>query len=423
MAKITIQDGILRKKSGFFLWKKIAEIDLSEVEIFVPRVGLYPKRYVFIGSADGEIHKMRLGRNLTKQVLDELKNHNAPIFDHLDSTLDPDGVCEGFNDGNCGLMNANNVWMTSENIVYIPKRKFLMPDSEPICMSIADVLFSSTSPNTMLGFLPKGHATYFGGESDQAIFKHPNINYAIRLEEHLKNNGSKIGQEANEVFKSGGFSLFYLFSPSKWGVKETIGFTDDGIVYEREKGKKRERLFLPYEELYYAEAKTSFLGFNYISICGQQNIFTKRRFSNKAIKLIKETLDAHNVQEPKQELRPTWIFGLFEYPFSKRKLAIFSDRFLYTDSLTKEVISFDGYAVENLAWKKKHWFYFVGYLFFEVKWSNIRKDQQSQGPQTVKFAMPKLWFCQKNRIREMVSGDYNDEDFRKECSIKKVIYR
>ena len=241
---------------------------------------------------------------------------------------------------------------------------------------------------------------------------------AKHLEEHLKKNGSKIGVEEQMRYNNAKW-IGNLIKPSLWTLQESIGFANDGVVFESRKGGKRERLFLPFSEINYVLAKKNFVGSNSIVICGQQNIATKLRFSNTVIQEVLDKLKDAKLSVPVGDVRPTWMLGLFKNPMAKRRLTIFSDKIIYYDSKTNDVISFKPEDVINLAWKKKEFYYLVGYLFFEVHSSNIRKDQNSS---TFEFVMPCLWFRKKNTIKSMVGGDYNNRDFRKHCSISDVRY-
>ncbi len=411
MSKFTINDGILKTKQG--------SIALSDVDYLVPRKGLLLGQYIFIGSRNGSYVKVRVSDKEIERILSELKAVNAPIAYNFDNLIEFNEAVGALKSGKSKRMNSNNAWLTDDVVIYVPDRRILATDSNPVCISVKDVVFSTTERVLKFGFLPSGYRTYFGSAHDQAFFYHPEQAHGDKLNQHLIDNGSVIGTEASETFNDC-FWLGKLFSPFKFRKHEEIGFSDDAIIYKYKKGSSVETVYLPYDQISYLDIEKGFFHSNYISIFGQQNIMTHLQFSNKAIKAIKKILIDKHIPAASKIIRPRMMLGLLPNPFAKRTLAVFSDKLIFTDSKAKTGITLPIDQIDYIVWKKKYFFYFVGYLFVSGGISNIRRDQ-SGGSETI--GMPKIWASKKNLVKKMVSGvHYNKRDDKKMHSIEEITY-
>lgn len=419
MATTKLENGILSYESGFLFWKKSGSIKLNEVDYVVPRQGWILSHYIHIGKRNGEAHKVRISKKLTSTVLEQAQCQGAPLGVNLDNVIEFDNSTSDIKSNNPKAFNKNNLWLTEDVVIYVPKRKILSSDDSPVCIPINDVRFSTTYPQKKWKIIPNGHGTYFGTPSHQAVFLHPKIEHSDRLLNHMKERGAKIGMKSDNEFKDT-FWFGKIFKPLLFLRKETIGFNKEGVLYTFKKGKKTETIFLPYDGIKYANLKKGFFHSNNIEIIGEQNIFTHLQFSNKAIKLIKEELATKNIKQAKLILNPRMILGLFRNPLANRSLAVTDDMVTYTDKKTKNVVVFNFDEINDIAWKKKYFFYFVGYLFIEGSANNFRRDQVDLTENVM--VIPKIWYTKKNIIKKAVGADYNRRDFKKLCTIKDVKY-
>lgn len=412
MSNYSISDGTLTTKVG--------TIRLDEVDYIVPRKGWLLKQYVFIGSRFGRVIKIRATNTDIEHIISELKSSNAPVMDNLDKLMEFDKATESLRNGKNKRISKNSVWLTNDYVIYVPKRKILGIDENPECIEIQNVRFSRTVQKKHFGIIPGGYLTYFGSATDQAFFRHPDKGHGEKIKEHLIDNGSVIGTQADVVYKDC-FWLGKLKTPLKFFIHEEIGISDDAVIYKYKRGKNEDNIYLPFENIHYIDMEKGLFHSNYIRICGEQNIITRLEFKNKAIEAIKAILIEKAIPVADKIIQPTTFLGLIRNPFAKRTLAIVGERIIYSDSKAKVGVTYRLEQVDSIVWKKKFFLYFVGYLFIEGCYENIRQDQVSS--ESHQICMPKIWYKRKNYIKKLAShAAYNDKNDRKYCDIKDVKY-
>lgn len=394
-------------------------INLASVDFIVPRKGWILKQYIFIGDRQGNWSKIRLDNNELQQVLSACKQHGAPVMRNIGNVMACEDGVGAMANGSPVRIQKNVLWLTDDYVVYVPKRKILGIDDHPVPIAINDVRFSATNPLKKFGIFPAGYGTYFGTPSRQAVFKHPQKEDASALNRHLTECGSPIGQKASAIFKDS-FWLGKLLKPFSFRKHEEIGLTDDGVIYKFKKGNKIDNIYLPFDKINYIDLKKGLFHSNYIRIYGEQNILTHLQFSNSVIKQLKEIMKGRQIDEADVVVRPSFMFGLFRRPFARRTIFIVGDKLVFTDTKAKEVVALSADDITNVCWKKKRFFYFVGYLFVFGIPENIRRDQITAEQM---FAIPKIWFTKKKLIKRMAkNAKYNGRSIKKLCRIEDVSY-
>ena len=245
MSSFTISDGVLLTKAG--------KIRLDEIDYIIPRKGIL-KKYAFIGSRSGMYVKIKVTDADIEHILSESKAANAPMWNNWENLIEFDNATGTLKSGKRKNISKNCVVLTEERVIYIPKRKLFALDDNPVCVRIGDVVFSNTTQNTLLGFIPIGYRTYFGTSLEQAVFIHPRKDHGELLNAHLIDNGSAIGTTADITFKDT-FWLGKLKSPLKFFIHEEIGLTEDAIIYKFKRGKNADTIYLPFDRIHYINIK------------------------------------------------------------------------------------------------------------------------------------------------------------------------
>lgn len=411
MSNITIDNGHLCAGK--------MRVKLADVDFIVPRKGWILKQYIFIGNRQGNFYKIRLDDNELQQVLQACRTYNAPMMENLGHVISCGNNVGPLAQGQTIRIHKNALWLTDDYVIFVPKRKILGFDSYPTSIEINNVRFSATSPVKKFGFFPAGYGTYFGTPDAQAVFKHPQKEDSEVLNRHLTKYGSPIGEETSVTFKDK-FWLGKLLRPFAFRKHEEISLTDNAIIYKFKKGSKIDNIYLPLDKINYIDLKKGFIHSNYIRIYGEQNIMTHLQFSNQAIKQLKEIMKERHVEDAEAVIRPSFMFGLFRRPFARRSIFVLEDKIMFTDTKAKEVIALNAADITDICWKKKRFFYLVGYLFVFGIPENIRRDQHTEAQM---FAIPKIWFTKKNLVKNMPeNADYNNRAMKKLCLIEDVTY-
>lgn len=394
MSQITITDSqikITRKILFGLFGTKEDIIDLAKVDYIVPRKGLVLKQYILIGERNGNLHKLRLEDAEIEKILASCKKLYAPFVKNLDQAVFCEDGLDALKQGSIAKINQNTLWITDDYAVHVPKRRILGFDDSPVSIEIKNIRFFVTQSRKKYVVVPAGFKLYFGTPTDQTYFDLPQKSLAKEINQRLIDNGAPLHDDAAETFKDT-FWLGKLLKPFSFFKHEEIGLSESGIIYKYRKGTKLENIYLPYDKLYLMNLRKGLIHSNKIEIYGEQNIITKLQFSNSVITELKEKLKDKNMIDAFSSIRPTMWLGLIKRPFSKRKLFVCDDKLVFTDRKTKKLVAINFKDISNICWKKKKFYYFVGYLFLTGHTKNIRDDQDSEG---VEIAMPKSGTPQK----------------------------
>ena len=389
-------------------------IDLNEIDYIILRKGKILGYYLLFGTFSGDIHKILMTEETAKNVFDICKAGNYPFIDNLAKTVDIEGQKDQLLDRQLVLLQKNHIIKGDGFVYYIPDRK---NGNVGTRLDAEEIIFYTTQPKKNLWIFPgKKGQIYFGGRSEQIYFEFRDKGQIDEIKEHIISHNAPIGQEADKSFADT-FWLGKLLRPMKFFHHEEIGLTDDAIIYKyrKGKGKKQDNIYLPFDKITFVSLKKGWLHSNSIIIFGEQNIETKLQFSNSVISLLKETIK----KEEAREVRPTMWFGLLPKPFAKQLLYIlYSGTLVYWDKKKKRTHHIPYENVTDIAWKKKHWYYLIGYLFIAGdSVENIREDQDNKNS-SLDVKIPRIFFTTKNKIRNIYGhAKYNDKEYKKGCYI------
>lgn len=390
-------------------------IPYSEIRYFVYRsTSILHRSYVLIGRRSSLFKSLgaRIYMNLdeAKKLLDFLISKGAPIGKDLVKVMTGDNFAP-LDPAALKTNNSYSLWMYPDYIFCIGKNG-------------SDDFDKNTEriPNDKIRFVSTvgTNEVYFGGPEGQFSFKTFKRKERVeQLKAFAAANGARVGQEMIDCH-SDTFWLGKLLKPTKFFHSEQLGVSSDGLNYTWRRGRKQDNIFLPYEEIKFTQLRKGLFHSNYIHIYGEQNVVSNLQFPNSAIGKLRDQLKKSQAQNVKMSLRPRTMFGLIPSPIARRRILMTDNGVVFKGKSPKEIVYAKPDEVTNMCWKKRHFFYLVGHLFYEVQGNNIRKDQ---GTSHQSVYMPRIFFWKKNAIKRALSKgeefSYNKRSYKKLCVIEK----